>query len=49
MPKSDLINLLINTGKKNEWSPIRSVIVRVITKLDDREVGVGFVNHEYDY
>ena len=30
------------------WSPIRSVIIRV-TKLDDREAGVQFVNHEYDY
>ena len=23
--------------------------MRVITKLDDREAGVQFVNHEYDY
>ena len=27
----------INTGKRTEWSPIRSVIIRVITKSDDRE------------
>ena len=26
-----------------------SVIIWVITKLDDREAGVRFVNHEYDY
>ena len=28
---------------------IRSVIIRVIAKSDDREAGVPFVNHEYDY
>ena len=33
----------INNGKRTEWSLIRSVIIRVITKLDDREVGVQFV------
>ena len=26
-----------------------SVIIQVITKLNDCEVGVPFVNHEYDY
>ena len=40
---------LINSGKRTEWSPILSVIIRVITKSDDREAGVRFVNHEYDY
>ena len=30
----------INNGNRTEWSPIRSVIIRVITK---------FVNHEYDH
>ena len=40
---------LINNGNRTEWSPIRSVIIRVITKLDDREAGVQFFNHEYDY
>ena len=39
----------INTGKRTEWSPIRSVIIRVITKSDDREAGIWFVNHENDY
>ena len=29
------------------WSPIRSVVIRVITKSDDRAPGVRFVNHEY--
>ena len=27
-----LMFILINTGKRTEWSPIRSVIIRVITK-----------------
>ena len=32
-----------------KWeSPIRSVIIRVITKSDDRAAGVRFVYHEYD-
>ena len=41
--------VVINTGKGTEWSPIQSVIIRVITKLDDCKAGVQFVNHEYDY
>ena len=36
----------INSGNRTKWNPIRFVITRVITKLDDREVGVRFVNHE---
>ena len=36
-------------GSRTEWSPIRSVIIRVITKLGDRALGVRFVYHEYDY
>ena len=39
---------LIN-GNRTEWSPIRFVIIRVITKSDDRVAGVRFVYHEYDY
>ena len=39
----------LGNGNGNEWSPIRSVIIRVITKSDDREAGVRFVHHEYDY
>ena len=35
---------LISNGNRTEWSPIRSVIIRVIT-----EAGVRFVDHEYDY
>ena len=41
--------LLINSGKRTEWSPIRFGIIKVITKSDDREAGIRFVNHEYDY
>ena len=33
----------ISNGNRTEWSPIRSVIIRVITK------SVRFVYHEYDY
>ena len=39
----------IRNGNRTEWSPIRSVIIRVITKSDDRAAGVRFVYHEYDY
>ena len=39
----------IYTGKRTEWSPIRSVIIWVITKSDDQEAGVRFINLEYDY
>ena len=31
------------------WSPIRSVIIQVITKSDDRTAGVRFVCYKYDY
>ena len=40
---------LTSNGNRTEWSPIRSVIIRVITKSDDRAAGVRFVYHEYDY
>ena len=36
-------------GNRTKWSPIRSVIIRVITKSDDRAAGVRFVNHEAYY
>ena len=39
----------ISNGNRTEWSPIQSVIIRVITKSDDRAAGVRFVYHEYDY
>ena len=40
--------VLISNGNRTEWSPIRSVIIRVITKWDDRAAGVRFVYHKYD-
>ena len=39
----------ISNGNRTEWSPIRSVIIRVMIKSDDREAGIRFVYHEYDY
>ena len=43
-----IIIIIIGNGKRTEWSPIRSVIIRVITKSDDRAAWVRFVYHEYD-
>ena len=48
-PPGPLDPPLISKGNTTEWSPIRSVIIRVITKSDDRAAGVRFVYHEYDY
>ena len=42
-------DVLIRNGNRTEWSPIRSVITRVITKSDDHAAGVRFVYHKYDY
>ena len=33
----------VSNGNRTEWSPIRSVMIRVITKSDDRVAGVRFV------
>ena len=44
-----LAETVISNGNRTEWSPIRSVIIGVITKSDDRAAGVRFVYHEYDY
>ena len=44
-----LFFLKISNGNRTEWSPILSVIIRVITKSVDRAAGVRFYNHEYDY
>ena len=41
--------IIISDGNRTEWSPIRSVIIRVITKSDDREAEARFVYREYDY
>ena len=40
---------MICNDNRTEWSPIRSVIIRVITKSDGRAARVRFVYHEYDY
>ena len=37
---------MIHIGNRTEWSPIRSVIIRVITKSDDHEAGLRFVFYE---
>ena len=39
----------ISNGNRTECSPVRSVIIQVITKSDDRAGGVRLVSHEYDY
>ena len=38
-----------SNGNRTEWSPIRSVIIRVIKKSNHRAAGVRFFNNEYDY
>ena len=43
------VTTVICNGNRTEWSPIQAVIIRVITKSDDRAAGVRFVYHEYDY
>ena len=40
---------MISNGNRTEWSPIRSVIIRVIAESEDRILGVRFVYREYDY
>ena len=46
---TDEIQSTICNGNTTEWSPIQSVIIRVITKSDSRCAVVRFVYHEYDY
>ena len=48
-PTSRVVYQLISNGNRTEWSPVRSVIIRVMTKSDDRAAGVRFVYHENDY
>ena len=40
---------MICNGNRTSCRPIRSVIIRVITKSDDRAAEVRFLYHEYDY
>ena len=35
----------VSNGNRTEWSPIRSVIIRVINKTQESDL----FNHEYDY
>ena len=44
---SGQIRHVIIDGNRPKWSLIRSVIIRVITKSDDRAAGVRFVYREY--
>ena len=39
----------VSNGNRTEWSPVRSVIIRVITKSDDRAAGIRFVNRNYNF
>ena len=43
-------SLIIDNGNKTtEWGPTQSVIIQVINKIRQLEMGVWFVNHKYDY
>ena len=42
-----LYSLAVCNGNRTERSPIRAVIIRVITKSDDRAAGVRVVYHDY--
>ena len=43
----EILMAMIKNGNRTEWSPIRSVIIRVINKMDDRKAGVRFVNRNH--
>ena len=47
--ESSASTFAISNGNRTERSPIQSVIIRVITKSDDRAAGARFVYDEYDY
>ena len=49
MKQRNKCRIAISNGNRTEWSPIRSLIIRVITKSDDWAAGIRFVYHEYDY
>ena len=42
----NFIIVLIDNGNRTMWCPIRSVIIRVLNKMDECQAGVRFVNHE---
>ena len=39
----------ISNGNRTSCRPVQSVIIRVITKSDDRGAGGRFFYHQYDY
>ena len=39
----------MSNGIRTEWSPIQSVIIRVMKISENQAAGVRFVYHEYDY
>ena len=43
-----IVIITLSNGNRTEWRPIRSVIIRVITKSDDRAAGVRSVYYECD-
>ena len=45
----EVVIISSSNGNRTEWSPIRSVIIGVITKSDDCAAAVRFVYHECDY
>ena len=47
--RTEEIAPMINNDNRTEWSPIRSVIIKMIDKIGRPRSGVPFVNHEYDY
>ena len=44
---AEILMAMIKNGNRTEWSPIRSVIIRVINKMDDHKAGVRFVNRNH--
>ena len=49
MARAKRIYISISSGNRTEWSPIRSVIIRVITKSDDREVLLPIEHKNYKF
>ena len=47
--KKETARKSFSSGNGTEWSQIRSVIIRGITKSMDRAAGFRFVCHKYDY
>ena len=43
------LQTLMRNANRTEWSPVRSVVIQVLTATENRAVGVRFVYHKYDY